>query len=441
MFITTSMALFFVEARGATWESEPQPVVFSDTIDVFSSVAFDTGYWPGAGDPIAIRFFLTPTGGVHTELFGASALQWPALSHQVIGETGGRFGIDSEIAVGAEIKLDLFGVFTGVVPLITEYVSFEDEVPVEGLLLAGGANGSSAAVSVDDPNAIPPLQYAFPVIPGVDLVGAVQIRPDIAADMAGVSVNTAIGDEELIQVAEDGSWLPLPPDPTRPSELGMVTTWNGHLAAVLSLVIEPEIRVDTFLGAFTLASFPIPVSLVDVDEYRTSTPVFTVHPLPVMEDVDPGYDFGVVAVGDVTNLEVPFDNIGALLLQGTLRIEGDPSFTVWPDTLAAIPAGGTGFVVTYAPTAAGEHGADLVIDTNDPTRATLRIPLVGGAEGSTDVVPPAGEDEAETPIGFCGCANTGPGTSMATVFGLLLVLRSRRLPGGVSRTSGSPRRR
>lgn len=429
---------------------------FFDTVDVFSSVAFDTGYWPSAGDPITIRFFLTPTGGVDTQLYGTSQLAWSSastpgplpgeLAHQVTADPGGWFGVTSEVAIGAEIGLDLFGIYSGVVPLVTEYITFDELVPVDGLLLAGGPGGTSAAVRIDDPNAIPPFAYAFSVVPGVDLVAAIQIRPDITAEISGVSVSSEVGTESLVQTLDD-SWQPIPPDPTRPSELGMVTTWNGQLDAVLALVIEPAIEVDTFLGSFTLVSFPIPVSLVDVSERRASTPSFVIHPLPVLEDPDPGYDFGLVATGDVTNIEVPFDNLGALLLQGDLRIEGDASFSVWPDSLAALPDDGSGFVITYAPTAAGQHTANLVIASNDPTRPTVLVPLTGGAggPGSDDPVPDVPDDEYDSgPTGFCGCANTAGGSSSGLALAVWLALgvgiRSR-LPGGASRTSGSRPRR
>ncbi|MEQ1503024.1 MAG: hypothetical protein ABMB14_12380, partial [Myxococcota bacterium] len=423
-------------------ETDPIDVAFVDAAPVFTAIAFDTGYWPSASDPIAIRLFLTPVGGVDTALYGTSEVAWPPLAHRVHGGVDGRVALDTALEIGAEVQLDLLGVFTGVVPLVTESVTFEAETAVSGLLLPAGP-APSATVTVDDPGAIPPIAYGLTVIPGVELVGAIALIPDATATMTGISVDSVVGDAELHQQA-DGEWIDVPPDPTRPGELGFVTTWSGELAASLALVIQPEIRVDTFLGSFTLAQFPIPVTLIDTVEPRTSAPVFAVHPLPVLGGLDDAIAFGTVSVDTTTNRELPLDNLGAQFLEGTLRIEGDPAFAVWPPSFAAAPDAASGFVVTFAPSDAGDHSTSLVIETNDPTMPLVSVPLTGTAAiGPLDGGSPSPDDEG-SPITTCGCAGSAadPGwLAIGAVSAAGWASRRRRSPAAASRTSGSPRRR
>lgn len=432
-------------AWASAGESPPQDVVFTDLADVFSSLMWDTGYLPGASDPIAIRLYLTPTGGVDTELHGASEIEWPPLAHRVASRTGGWVSLDTDIAIGAEVKLDLLGIFTGVVPLVTQTVSLHASQDVDGLLLPGHPT-AEVALTVDDPGALPPIGYTLPVIAGVDLVASVAIVPDAVAVVRGVAVDSVIGDDALVQDSE-AVWTDLPPDPERPGELGVVSTWQGEVDATLTAVITPEVRVDTLLGAFTLAQFPIPVTLVDTSSVRTSSPVFSVHPMPVLAglaDAD-GHGFGGVPVGELANWSVPLDNLGEMLLEATLRVDGD-GFDVWPPALAAGPTTDAGFVVTFAPTAVGPHAGSLVIETNDPTMPLLAIPLAGvGVDVASDA-PQEGDpfDDGGGTISTCGCAPIGagaPGWQVVAVGLGFSAARRRSRPGGASRTSGPRPRR
>lgn len=288
----------------------------------------------------------------------------------------------------------------------------------------------------------------MPVITGVDLVTAIGIVPDATAVVRGTSIDTAIGDVDLHQTA-DGVFSDLPADPDRPGELGAVTTWHGVIDADLTAVIEPEVRVETLLGTFTLASFPIPVTLVDSTTERSSEPVFVAHPLPVLDGTllgldATGHDFGTVEVGTRATWDVAVDDLGALLLTADVRIEDaiDPSaFAVWPGSVAALPGTGTGFTVSFAPTAAGTQHATLTVDTNDPTMPSISIPLTAIAVDAD----PSGSDPAAdggTPLSTCGCAVVAPSPpALLPLLGLAAFSARRRRPDGASRTSTPPPRR
>jgi MYXO-CTERM domain-containing protein len=429
-------------ASAASGVSDPQPVAFLDAADLFTTLQFDTGYLPGANDPIAIRLYVTPLGGVQTTLRGLSEVSWPPLGHRVSSEPGGSARMDVELAIGAEVKLDLPGVFTGVVPLWTEGVALDAEAVFDGLLLPGHPT-QSVELEVDDPALLPDLEYALTVISGVDLVVGVSLTPSASATVRGAAVVSEAGDELLVQ-DRDALWSDMLPDPDRPGEIGLASRWLGEVDARLDLVIEPEISVDTPLGQFTLARFPVPVTLVETLSPRESPAAYVVHPLPVLASIAPEQAFGTVELGGVANREIPLDNIGELLLEATLRVEGDPAFSVWPTTLAATPDGPTGFVITFAPTTPGAHQGSLVIETNDPTLPLLAVAL-SGATGSD----PQGElgegDGGSSSLKTCGCGTSGSpapvlGGWIAALLGPL-ALRRRRTPAGASRTSGSPRRR
>lgn len=433
-------------AEPGPWHSDPAPVVYADEAEVFSTIAFDTGYWPSATDPIAVRFHLTPVGGVQTELYGTSDVAWPELSHRVLGEPGGWFGVQTDITIGAEVKLDLFGLYSGTIPLWEEQVALDESVDVDGLLLPGAAR-AEVSVVVDDPNAFAPIEYAIQVIPTIDLVVGVGVAPELEATMTGVRVVGDLGGDTLQQDQED-TWVLLPDLPDRPGELGMLSTWTGSLRSHLSLVIEPEVRVDTLLGAFTLAAFPIPVTLVDDEALRTTPAAFVVHPLPVTGALPEAIDLGEVQLGQLGNYTLPIDNLGALLLQGTVAVDGNAAFTVWPETLAALPEGADGVVVTFSPTAVGESTATLVLATNDPWAPEVRIPLSGlgvttdAADPDPDPVPDAADPKLEEGDGGCGCdLAAGPGAGWA-LWALvpLLAARRRQFDAGVAVGASDPPR-
>ncbi|MEQ1567378.1 MAG: hypothetical protein ABMA64_17180, partial [Myxococcota bacterium] len=397
--LTTLLSL---PAFAQAWSSDPVPVVYADLADVFSGVQFDTGYWPSATDPIAIRFYLTPSGGVSTTLPGTSRLEWPELSHHVDGVAGGEVELDTDLEIGAEVSLDLLGIFSGVVPLVTRSVSFTDRVDVDDLLLPGSPN---APVQLgDDVGSIPPLEYAVAVIPGVDLVAGVNLLPTATAAVQGMALVSSVDDQELVQPTVD-AWSAVAPPEDRPGELGLVTRWQGAVDAQLSIVLEPNIEVDTFLGSFSLLSFQIPVDLVGDLADRESAPVFAVHPLPVLALGEPTHEFGAVTVGAPVTWPLSLDNVGELVLVGVVGIEGgDGAFAVWPDGVTAVAGGDDGLSVTFDPPSAGPWSAELWLETNDPYQPVVRVGLSGtgvGVDGGVDVPDPVDGE----PTKFCGCGS------------------------------------
>lgn len=415
-----------VSALASEWSSDPQPLQVVDDAPVFDALAFDSGYWPSATDPIAIRFYVTPDGGVTTSLFGTSELEWPAYSHRFADDPGGIVELDGGITIGAEIQLDLAGVFTGTVPLVEERVSFQDAEVVDGLLLAPDPTEDPPVLGLgDDVAVIPPLDYALTVVPGVDLVIGITVTPTIDVTLSGASLSGTTTDLFWIQQAAD-DWVELDPDPARPGELGIVADWSADLESVVSLVLEPSISVGTPVGDFELLSFPIPLDLATVEERRAAEPQFLVHPLPVVSDLPERVDFGEVPVGDQASFALPVVDVGEQILEGTVTVVGGLEFASWPLEVVALPQGSDGLTLSFSPTAPGPAEGEVWIATNDPTRPQVRIAVSGvgvaGDVGGSDRID--GRDIG--PAVFCGCASPGPrGPALLVVPVAALALRRR----------------
>ena len=124
-------------AMATEWASEAQEIHFSSTDEVFSTLGFDTGYLPSQASPISVRFHLTPTGGVVTDMDCESRLEWPdPLQHAIVGvPESGWFGVDAEIEIEAEVHIDIFGLWTGSVDLWSEKLEMLSGTPFDPPLL------------------------------------------------------------------------------------------------------------------------------------------------------------------------------------------------------------------------------------------------------------------------------------------------------------------
>lgn len=411
------------------YEADPVAAEIIDTVDLFDLVSVDSGYWPSATDPIAIRFFFTPEIVVESQLQTNSQLAWSPLSVRTEGSAESTLRADVEI--GAEVKLDLFGIFSGVVPIASRSVHLETEASSEGLLLQGSPD-EILLLSIDDPSLVPPLEYGVDVVPTVAVTVGVGITPKVDASIEGLEVISEIDGQSVHQYTAD-EWAELPEMPARPGEVGLLTRWSSYVEALFAVQLTPSVGVDTPIGGFTLAEFPLDIDLAEISELRESEPAFVIHALPVLLDPQESYDYGEIPSGDLANWPLVIENIGAMILEGTASVDGDPAFTVWPEAFAAPPGVQSGLTVSFSPTSPGEHRATLRLLTNDPTRPSFEIALVGVAsgEGSTDPsgdVPPLDTAEGDSStIKTCGCASP-PLSGVGLLAALGAALFSRRRP-------------
>jgi hypothetical protein len=421
--------------------SEPADLLFADSLDLFGFVSIDTGYLPSQSDPISVRFHVTPSGGVVTEMEATSGLEWPtAFKHSLEAIPGeGLFGVDTSVEIEFEVHINVASVYQNSLSLWSEQLDIAKTVAFDTLVLPGSPE-YPLEVAVDNTGLIDPFEYGFDVVPGVaGLDFQVQIYPQMLTTMGGNRIETVLGSSMGSQTGE-GSFAQLDPPAGNPGEVFLQSTYFADLSTVFGLVIEPSATLDTIVGDFELAAFEIPIDVLTNTETRSFAPAVYLHPLPALDPLDLPTDLGGVDVGDLANLEVPLTNLGVLGLEGTAHIEGGDAFSVYPQYFYATEANTDGVVVTFAPLEAGEHLATLVITSNDPVTPVLRVPITGtGIPLATIDGPPppdngnvSGED-----VRTCGCSPIG-GSSMG--FGALwllvpglLVVRRRRDVGAIAR--------
>lgn len=415
------------------WESEPRDVAFEDFDPVFTGLAFDTGWLLSPSDPISVRFSVTPTGGVAYGWEGTSDLEWgtdasPGVAHTITGTPGtGELDVEAEVAIATEAQINLW-IGSWVIPLAGQTLRLEGTEAFDPPGL-----GQPVSVVVDDPGLVPPIAFDINVITGVDLSLTVQVTPTLEATFTPTSLTTTHGDGGSWLQLSDGAAVAASLPAGSPASLDLETVAAVQAYSKLSLVLEPTASLDTWIGNFQLVSFPIPITLVDVDVEKLLSSGAYSHPLPAFRPPMDAHDFGPVLVGDRRTLELPLPNAGQLPLDGTLRIEGDPAFTVYPDRMYVPPAGLDGVSVDFVPGTVGEVTADLVFESNDPTAPSFRMRLTGAGElpadpdtesddGGVEVIP-VEESELKT----CGCASA-PGAStgwLAALAGLVLARRRR----------------
>src|SRR5690606_37584298 len=131
------------------------------------------------------------------------------------------------------------------------------------------------------------------------------------------------------------------------------------------------------IGCYDVYSTELPVSLAGVSEERAFSPQLYEHPLPSISVPLANHDFGEVALGNLVNLEVPIENVGLLPLEGWVSIVGSEHITVFPEYFAASVGNTDGVMLTFAPEALEDMSALLVIESNDPVRPRIEIPLIG----------------------------------------------------------------
>ncbi len=401
------------DASAQAFTSEPAEMTFEDTRDLFGFVQIDTGYLPSQSDPISVRFHVTPTGGIVTEMEAESNLEWPtAFKHSLEAIPGeGLFGIDTEVLVEFEVYINVASIYQSSLPVWSESFEILRAVEFDTLVLPGSPE-YPLEVGVANTSLIDPFEYGIDVVPGVaGLELAVEIYPELSSTMGGNRIETWMGPNMGTQDGE-GGFAQINPPGGNPGEVFLETTYIADLSTTFGIVIEPSATLDTIIGDFELVAFDIPVDVLSNDEERAfETEVYT-HPLPALDGIDVPTDLGLVDLGDLANLEIPLENIGAMGLEGIATIEGNPDFSVWPEYFYATEGNVDGVVVTFEPSEPGEAIATLVLNSNDPVQPEVRIPIT--AEGF-DPTPPENPDPVPDPppnesnlsgedVKGCGCA-------------------------------------
>lgn len=417
--------LLLLATASAQYASTPHEVLFEDLLTPFTGSVIDTGYLPDPNGAIAVRFFVTPSGGVFTEMEAVSDLRWPnAFFHSMTAIPGeGLFGIDVDLDIALEVQIDV-AVYQDTFQVFAQHLTIEDVVAFDTLVLPDSPEYPLEVAA--EANLLDPFEFDIGLITGVSLDLAVDIEPVVAAQLYGKHVESSLAGVSGQQTEELGSAVIGVPA-GNPAIVDVESAYVADLASQVQLAIVPSATLDTFIGDFQLIAFDLPIDILDFDEERRFDPVFSPHPLPAMQpfEVDP---FGEVELGNLANRSISLVNLGLLGLEGVARIEGNDVFTVFPDYFYATADQDDGLVVTFMPETIGAAGATLVIESNDPSTPELRVPLQG--VGFEEVLPPTepptppSVDQPEPPesingedVKGCGCSS---GRDVSGFFGRLL---------------------
>lgn len=412
------LAAALLPAAALAYESEPQDLLFADSYDVFSAVEYDTD-WVPSGSPVQVRFYINSAGAAYTEMEAVSSLTWPeALTQRVDGIPGtGWFALLTDLQIAAQVRYDVFG-YSQTIDIWSEDIEMAEDVTFDPLLLEGSpVTEVDVSTRAED---YPPISYPWAVGAGVSVIFELEYFPQARAQLTGIRLETGEavlyyeGEEILLEVPEEN-----------PGWIDLSSVYFAWIDAGLDIVLKPNIEIGTPIGDYELIAFEIPIELASVDEERAFPRVDYTHPLPALANAATSFDFGEVAVDNFSNEQMEFENIGLLDLEGWVSIEGSEAFSVYPEYLHATEGNIDGLVVTFAPTEAGTVSAMLRVESNDPMRPSIEVPLTG-----TGYKPdyPCGSGEQEAEVTSCGCASgSAPLTGAWMLLGAVVVgLRRRR---------------
>ena len=409
-----------------TYTSEPRQLDFEDDYDVFAAAEYDTGSLP-SGSPLAVRFYIESWGGAYTEFEATSQVSWPeTLEHTITGVPGsGVFGLECDIDLAAVVDLDLWG-YKGSWDVWSTTLYLKDEVDFDPSLLGG----KSVSVSADG-DIFEPFEVPLQLFTGVSLNFIVDVFPRASATLSGLRYET---NDDSVITREDG--IGTLEVPYEPGLIEMETIFVANLEADLQVILEPAMEVCVaILGCYEVAAFEIPVDLVEYDGERRFDDVDYEHPLPSLEIPISSHDFGEVEVGSLANMELPFKSIGVMDVEGWVRVEGSDDLSVYPEYFFASPGNTDGVVITFAPQAEGLLSASLIVESSDPLKSEVVIPLAGTGfveavidDGGDDDGGDGDGDGESVRISGCGCS-AAPGMGLTPLFGVLGLIGLRRRRG------------
>ena len=160
---------------------------------------------------------------------------------------------------------------------------------------------------------------------------------------------------------------------------------NG-ISAQFTIVSATQIMAIVPTGAVT---GPITVSKPGCADVQT--PAFRVTPQPVISVTPQSLNFGNVVTGESAVFRLTVRNTGNAPLNISSIGSSDPQFSISLPTAAfTLPAGGSINVnARFAPASAGAKTGTLSINSNDPIRPRLEVPITGTGLAPAIEVSPA----------------------------------------------------
>ncbi|XYH98964.1 choice-of-anchor D domain-containing protein [Sorangium sp. So ce1128] len=369
---------------------------------------FETGWIPPSS-PLQVSLRAAVYANTQVSLSGALEASWPeALSLTAPGdEGGGEFSCDYGLDVSAQgrVSVSILGQdfdWTGDIPYVPQIdfqVHTRDQFDAwgwdPGIMLASSTDLQRlASVSVGD--------IIGGSIPGID--GRFEL--DVAMDVTARYVTHRVAIETLDQATVSGGDIT--------SERGTsATEYMGGPSVELNVRPEGSVRYEgtlhlipafsvSLLGrewSIPIADIPLAFPLTERDWVFESERVHV--PLPDLALDKQEIDFGAVEVGQANVELVALSNAGEALLDVAVTTDDASIFELADPALAIDPETTVDFAIRFAPKAAGEFTATLLVASNDPDEpeqvVTVRGTGVARPEEQPADVEPADQD------GGCAC--------------------------------------
>ena len=407
-------------AHALAYDSEPQPVLLTDSAPVFENVNFSTGVIP-AGSPVGVEFDLDSKGGTDVRMEGEANLSWPEdVTFLAEGDAGkGYFSLNASLDAITSVVVDLssYGGPSGSFEIDHRSLKMDGRTLFDPFALDGSANPRVEIEDTTDSTQL--INYSYEIFSGISLDFTADMTPTITVGFAGVQW---LANEGVITQEN----TPVTITPEQGADFIVDTVFRGAYDGTIALVFTPQVSVTApFLGTIPLVSFEYPLNLVTDEFEQDFDQVSFTFPMPVLTPGAESEDFGEVEVSQIATLDVPIHNEGNLALEGTATIEGDGAFTVYPTQFHAGPGGDDGLVVTFAPTEVGDATAELVLTSNDPGYPDVRVALTGTGVEADKSVDISGDPVTASTSG-CGCSSAPAAGGSAALLGLAALTLARR---------------
>ncbi|WP_437734743.1 choice-of-anchor D domain-containing protein [Sorangium sp. So ce1335] len=385
---------------------ERGPVTFQRREAIPLELDFETGWIP-PGSPLQVSLRAAVYANTEVSLSGALEATWPeALSLTAPGDDGGSsFTCDYGLDVSAQgrINVSVLGQdvdWTGDIPYIPQ-VDFQ--VHTRDTFDGWGWEPGITLASSTDVQRLASVSLAdiLGSIPGID--GRFEL--DVAMDVTAHYVTHRVAIETLEQTTVRGGDIT--------AEQGASSTeYLGGPSVELNVRPEGSVRYEGTLHlipAFAVSllgrEWSIPIADIPLDFPITERDwIFEgerVHvPLPDLALDTQEIDFGAVEVGKVNAELVALSNAGEARLDVAVTTDDAESFELADAALEIDAETAVDLAIRFAPKAAGEFTATVLVASNDPDAPEQAITVRGvGVER-----PEAPQDGGEPPAQDSGCA-------------------------------------
>lgn len=408
-------------------KSNDEDILFTGNGQLFNGLEYDSGVY-SIIDDAGLRFFVDADADFSFEMEGRSSLEWPdALSHSWDQtDNGGTVLINTTTDIVAQVAGEIYGIaFT--YNIWSESISWEGTEDFSSILMPK-ARQPSANIKVPGSDFYS-IEKSVEVAEGLNITLGGKIYPQLDATLQGVSIES---DDAIVHELKEKALLGVPK--ANPGYTSVDSVWKGLLSGNISLRIVPWITVyyQKWGMEFGPIQYDIPINLFDdVADVESDKARFN-HDLPAIQTNLVSIDFGEVALGSVARKEIQINNLGEVKLDGEALTEGDLYFV--SDAIISAPTLSRDSVtVEFIPNELGTFQGELVLNTNDPVRPQVIVPLVG-----TAVNIPVGNNgnngdgsdrpSVSAPVG-CGCTVApvgGAPLGLLSLLGAGFFIRRRR---------------